>query len=161
FIYEDYGLDFLARVLTAYEAGDRAALLGRVYQFYLIAAIEWLVERWTDTDVACAEASALMRELRVYDEQRRQELLTAGGIGYGMDNTELKTEADQLMLKCELGELLAAYPSWFVGGSYSYDLMCWRDLDVYVLDPAHDLKRCFEIGYELTARLAAKKSRFT
>src|SRR5689334_18757182 len=78
-----------------------------------------------------------------------------------MDNTELKKEADELVLQCGLAELLAVYPSWFIGGSYGYDLMCWRDLDIYVLDPAHDLKRCFEVGYELTWRLAAKKSFFT
>jgi hypothetical protein len=78
-----------------------------------------------------------------------------------MANKELKAEADQLMQKCRLAELLADYPRWFVGGSYSYDLMCWRDLDVYVLEPQHDLKRCFEVGYELTRSLAARKSRFT
>ena len=78
-----------------------------------------------------------------------------------MDNAELKREADLLIQECRLPELLAGYPGWFVGGSYSYDLMCWRDLDIYVLDAQHDLKRCFEIGYELTARLAARKSRFT
>jgi hypothetical protein len=76
-------------------------------------------------------------------------------------NKELKTEADSLIQTCRLPELLAFYASWLIGGSYSYDLMCWRDLDIYVLDPQHDLKRCFEIGYELTDRLAAKKSRFT
>lgn len=65
------------------------------------------------------------------------------------------------MQECGLPELLAAYPRWFAGGSYNYELMCWRDLDLYVLDPHHDLKKCFEIGYELTQRLAAKKSRFT
>jgi hypothetical protein len=78
-----------------------------------------------------------------------------------MDNKELKAEADQLMQECHLPELLAVYARWFIGGSYSYDLMCWRDLDVYVLDSQHDLKRCFEVGYELTQRLAAKKSFFT
>src|SRR5262249_41518216 len=78
-----------------------------------------------------------------------------------MDNTELKTEADLLIKNCRLQELLVEYPGWFIGGSYSYDLMCWRDLDIYVLDPKHDLKRCFKVGYELTHRLAAKKSRFT
>ena len=31
----------------------------------------------------------------------------------------------------------------------------------YILDPKHNLKRRFEIGYELTERLAAKKARFT
>jgi hypothetical protein len=78
-----------------------------------------------------------------------------------MKNKDLKAEADLLIQACHLPELLAVYSRWFVGGSYSYDLMCWRDLDVYVLDPQHDLKRCFEIAYELTYRLAAKKSRFT
>jgi len=78
-----------------------------------------------------------------------------------MRNEDLKSEAGQLVLACGLPELLATYAGWFIGGSYSYDLMCWRDMDVYVLDPQHDLKRCFEIGYELTHRLSAKKSRFT
>jgi len=78
-----------------------------------------------------------------------------------MDNAELKAEADVLIRGCGLPELLAAYPGWFIGGSYSYDLMCWRDLDIYVLDPNRDLKCCFEIGYELTKRLGALKARFT
>jgi hypothetical protein len=78
-----------------------------------------------------------------------------------MKNAELKREADRLIEECGLSGLLVGYPGWFVGGSYSYDLMCWRDLDIYVLDPEHDMKRCFEVAYELTRRLAAKKSRFT
>jgi hypothetical protein len=78
-----------------------------------------------------------------------------------MNNEDLKSEADQLVLECGLPELLATYEGWFIGGSYSYDLMCWRDLDVYILDPQHDLRHCFEIGYELTHRLNARKSRFT
>ena len=51
-----------------------------------------------------------------------------------MNNAELKKEADMLILDCGLAELLAGYPGWFAGGSYSYDLMCWRDLDIFVLD---------------------------
>jgi hypothetical protein len=78
-----------------------------------------------------------------------------------MNNTELKTEADLLMRRCGLPELLAVYSDWFIGGSYSYDLMCWRDLDLYVLDLERDLKQCFAIGYELTERLGAQKSHFT
>jgi len=76
-------------------------------------------------------------------------------------NAELKAEADDLVAKARLPELFTTYEEWFIGGSYSYDLMCWRDLDIYVLDPAHDLKNCFAVGYELTERLAARKSRFT
>ncbi len=78
-----------------------------------------------------------------------------------MNNEELRGEADLLIQKCRLPELLASYPRWFIGGSYNYGLMCWRDLDVYVLDPQHDLRKCFKIGYEVTQRLSAIKSRFT
>ncbi|HEY5839771.1 MAG TPA: hypothetical protein VIT19_12100 [Pyrinomonadaceae bacterium] len=78
-----------------------------------------------------------------------------------MNNDQLRDEADVLMQKCILPELLADYASWFIGGSYNYELMCWRDLDVYVLDPQHDLRKCFEIGYQMTHRLSATKSRFT
>lgn len=78
-----------------------------------------------------------------------------------MDNERLKAEADNLMVRCGFGDILAGYSAWFVGGSYNYDLMCWRDLDVYVLDQEHDLRGCFETGYKLTEALAAKKSFFT
>ena len=69
----------------------------------------------------------------------------------------LRQAADRLLKNCGLAKLLADYSNWFIGGSYNYGLMCWRDLDVYVLDPQHDLKKCFEIGYELTRGLSATK----
>jgi len=78
-----------------------------------------------------------------------------------MDNEALKTEADSIICSAGLPELLASYPEWFIGGSYSYDLMCWRDLDIYSLDLERDLKRCFAIAFQVTERLKAHKSRFT
>jgi hypothetical protein len=78
-----------------------------------------------------------------------------------MSNDELKREADELMARVRLSEALGSYAQWFVGGSYSYDLMVWRDLDVYALDPDRDLRACFEVGYALSARLPAWKARFT
>src|SRR4051794_15848573 len=78
-----------------------------------------------------------------------------------MGNSELKREADLLLQQCKMAELLSVYPEWFIGGSYSYDLMCWRDLDLYILDPHADLRLCFETGYQITDRLGAWKSRFT
>jgi hypothetical protein len=78
-----------------------------------------------------------------------------------MDNERLKIEADLVVLTSRLSHLLEAYESWFIGGSYSYDLMCWRDLDIYILDREHDLRRCFEVAFEVTRRLSANKSRFT
>ncbi|HZS47060.1 MAG TPA: hypothetical protein VFC63_18440 [Blastocatellia bacterium] len=78
-----------------------------------------------------------------------------------MDNAKLKKEANDLVDGCGLSELLVPYQAWFIGGSYSYDLMCWRDLDIYILDSQHNLNPCFDVARELTIRLAAKKSRFT
>lgn len=78
-----------------------------------------------------------------------------------MKNEDLKREADRLIERCGLSELLAAYPGWFIGGSYSYDLMCWRDLDIYVLDPGHDLQQSFSVVGAITERLGMWKSRFT
>ena len=75
--------------------------------------------------------------------------------------TDLKQEADALVIQAAVANLLTPYPGWFIGGSYGYDLMCWRDLDVYILDPEHDLKRCFAVGYEITSRLSAPKAFFT
>jgi hypothetical protein len=78
-----------------------------------------------------------------------------------MNNEELKHHADSLMAACGLADLLAFYPRWFVGGSYGYDLMVWRDLDFYVLDLKHDLRACFDVALALSERLPAWKARFT
>jgi hypothetical protein len=78
-----------------------------------------------------------------------------------MTNEVIKREADELIVRSGLRELLHDYPSWFIGGSYSYDLMCWRDLDIYVLDHVHDLHRCFAVAATITKRLDVWKSRFT
>jgi hypothetical protein len=82
-------------------------------------------------------------------------------VNAAITNTTLKADARDLIERVRLSELLAAYECWFVGGSFSYDLMCWRDLDIYVLDNALDLKSCFAVGYEITQRLSARKARFT
>jgi len=76
-------------------------------------------------------------------------------------NARLQKEADGLMAQVHLPELLKEYEEWFVGGSYAYHLMCWRDLDIYVLDREHNLKRAFNVAYELAVRLKARKVRFT
>jgi hypothetical protein len=78
-----------------------------------------------------------------------------------MDNATLKSEADTLLARAELRAALPTEAVWFIGGSYAYDLMAWRDLDVYVLDPAADLPRSFAVAAHVTARLGALKARFT
>src|SRR5262249_44872267 len=50
FIYEDYGLDFLSRLLTVYGKAARERLVPRLFQFYLLAAIDWTVEARSGSD---------------------------------------------------------------------------------------------------------------
>ncbi|ARV62515.1 hypothetical protein BZZ01_31255 [Nostocales cyanobacterium HT-58-2] len=80
FIYEDYGLDFLSRLLNGYREQDRASLLYRVYQHYQIAAIDWAVGSWVRNDGEFAEAIALLRLIRIQEEQQRQELFSVCGV---------------------------------------------------------------------------------
>lgn len=78
-----------------------------------------------------------------------------------MENADLKAEADALSARADLSAAFSAYADWFIGGSYRCDLMCWRDLDVYVLDPALELGACFRAAHDITRRLQAVKARFT
>ena len=43
-LYEDYGADFLRRVLRFYRAADESALIKRVYNYSLLQAIEWAAD---------------------------------------------------------------------------------------------------------------------
>jgi aminoglycoside 2''-phosphotransferase len=76
FIYEDYGLDFLSRVLTTYGETERLSLLRRIYQFYLIEAMDWYVGLWLNGG-DLTETIAHIRTMRVEETQRFDELLSA------------------------------------------------------------------------------------
>jgi aminoglycoside 2''-phosphotransferase len=43
YLYEDYGLDFLRRVLPPYPSSEPRQLLERAYRFYVLDLIEWAV----------------------------------------------------------------------------------------------------------------------
>ena len=47
-------------------------------------------------------------------------------------NEELKTEADELLYKKGVFDLLQKYGTPHVTGSYFLNLMTWRDLDIYL-----------------------------
>lgn len=79
FIYEDYGLDFLSRVLTVYGKADRVALLSRLFQHYQIAAIDWTIGARFRSDDEFAEGLAQIPLLRTQEEQQRQELFSTCG----------------------------------------------------------------------------------
>jgi hypothetical protein len=80
FIYEDYGLDFLARLLHTYGGDDRAALLGRLYQYYLMNAVDWTIWCQSQSAAKFAKALAQLRRLRIQEDASRQELQSSCGV---------------------------------------------------------------------------------
>ena len=74
---------------------------------------------------------------------------------------QLKREANALLYERGLLASVQALGPTFVGGSYSYDLMCWCDLDLYVLAPEVTLGQFFALGAGLTEQFAAHKAFFT
>jgi len=77
FIYEDYGLDFFARLLRRYSAGESGALIERAYRFYVLAAIEWAVASAEEGAADFDEALAQLGQLSIRGEQEFRELLRA------------------------------------------------------------------------------------
>lgn len=76
-IYEDYGPEFLKRLLRVYGLGERNSLLERMYHFYVLAAIEWAVGNAEHSSVELADAIARLSRLRMTGEQEFQELRSA------------------------------------------------------------------------------------
>ncbi|MEA5624223.1 phosphotransferase [Nostoc sp. UHCC 0251] len=78
-IYEDYGLDFLSRMLPAYRESDQPALLQRVFQFSLLQTIDWAIICQVKGDNAFMEAMTQLRTMRVQEEAQFTELLLTCG----------------------------------------------------------------------------------
>ncbi len=72
----------------------------------------------------------------------------------------IRPETDQLLYHQVLYAILKASSEPFIAGSYAYDLMTWRDLDIYFTGD-FDLEKFFNLGYKITALLKAYKSFFT
>jgi len=72
----------------------------------------------------------------------------------------IRQEADNLLYHQGLYSIIEAYGQPFIAGSYAYDLMTWRDLDIYFTGD-FDLEAFFNLGYKITALLKAYKSFFT
>jgi len=77
FIYEDYGLDFLARLLPRYTCADPRPLLGRMYAFYVLDLIEWVVRCAEGPSPELGDAMAELSRLRASREEDPRELTAA------------------------------------------------------------------------------------
>lgn len=75
-------------------------------------------------------------------------------------NRRIKEEADKIMHQNKLLEVLGAFGKPHVSGSYSLDLMTWRDLDIYLEADLISEKRFFQLGGELATALSPLRMHF-
>ena len=73
----------------------------------------------------------------------------------------LRREADRLVARGGLRELLAEYGRPHLSGSYSLHLMTWRDLDIYLAMEVVDRGRFLDLGARLGEAVAARRLSFT
>lgn len=75
-IYEDYGLDFLSRMLPTYDEFDKTALLRRVFEYSLLETVEWAVGCQTRGGDDFADALTQLQTMRVQEKTRLAQLLS-------------------------------------------------------------------------------------
>jgi aminoglycoside 2''-phosphotransferase len=76
YIYEDYGLDFLARLVPAHGPGRWAALLERMYRFFVLDAIEWAVSSAAQGSDELDEALANLARIEADGDAPLEEIVS-------------------------------------------------------------------------------------
>ncbi|HRO65408.1 MAG TPA: hypothetical protein PKU78_04265 [Candidatus Dojkabacteria bacterium] len=74
-------------------------------------------------------------------------------------NNQLKSEIDAILIKYSLIELLASYGKVLVTGSYSYDLMAWRDYDLVIELNDYTTENVYKLVEEIGVKLNPDKLR--
>lgn len=77
YIYEDYGLDLLRRVVPLYADGSTGLLLERMYRLYVLDAIEWTVRCAEKGSPCLEEAVTQVGHLMTSEGQHLTELFSA------------------------------------------------------------------------------------
>lgn len=72
-------------------------------------------------------------------------------------NEIIKSEADRILYTKGLHNLLKVYGKVFITGSYTANLMTWRDLDICLVNESVDLNKFFKLGEKLEDLLKPKK----
>ncbi len=76
-------------------------------------------------------------------------------------NQELRAEAAEILEARGMRRLLEEYAPIHIVGSYTLDLMVWRDLDLLMDAPGITIEQFFELGQRITALLTPWKMFFT
>ena len=72
-------------------------------------------------------------------------------------NSKISSEAEAILNEYGLLELLSKHGNPIVTGSYTLNLMVWRDLDIYLENDKMDEKRFFLLGVDLASILKPSK----
>ena len=78
YLYADYGVDFVRRLLRAGALPASPSVLERVFRFYVLDIAEWVIGCATTRSPELPEALSELRALRAGRHDRLAELLTAG-----------------------------------------------------------------------------------
>jgi hypothetical protein len=68
-------------------------------------------------------------------------------------NNQLKSEIDSILSKYSLIELLESYGNLLVTGSYSYDLMAWRDYDLVIELNDYTIETVYKLVEEIGVKI--------
>lgn len=74
---------------------------------------------------------------------------------------QLRAEADALLERHGVWDILRTFGTPHLSGSYAMRLMTWRDLDFYLEMPVPDTRAFLELGRELGGALMPRKLSFT
>ncbi len=72
-------------------------------------------------------------------------------------NSTLKSEANAILHDYGLLGILGKYGEPIVHGSYSLDLMTWRDLDILLEVKRMDVRSFFDLGRDIVTKLRPRK----
>lgn len=73
----------------------------------------------------------------------------------------IRAEADELLDYRGLRKLIEEYAPFHIVGSYTLELMVWRDLDIAMDAPDITISQFFELGERITESLSSWKMFFT
>ncbi len=73
----------------------------------------------------------------------------------------LRADADALLQRYGLLDMLRVHGKPRISGSYAMRLMTWRDLDIYLAMPEVSVERFLELGQKIATTLRPRKASFT
>jgi hypothetical protein len=88
------------------------------------------------------------------------QIMEVQSMPYEELNEKISNEANYILKDLGLMEILQQYGQPFVHGSYSLNLITWRDLDIYLEDNELSQSKFFDLGKNLSTCLKPSKMNY-